>query len=111
MDHPQSNDIDSTTDTLNKDLNNVPQTTYDSIDETPTINSANPDFTPVTTTTATSHSWETNNPVVDSITNKGKTELKKGQQQVEDIVTKTKRILKQHCKLVAENFSNTLRNP
>jgi hypothetical protein len=89
----QIHEIDSTTDHVNKNLFDA--STPDS-NETPTVNATNPDYN-APSTTAT-HSWETNNPVVDSL-NKGKTELKKGQQQVEDIITKTKRLVKQQCKL------------
>jgi Flp pilus assembly protein TadB len=85
----QIHEIDSTTDHVNKNLFDA--STPDS-NETPTVNATNPDYN-APSTTAT-HSWETNNPVVDSL-NKGKTELKKGQQQVEDIITKTKRLVKQ----------------
>jgi len=90
MDSPQSNDIDSTTDNWIKSSYKEP---HDDSDETPTINSTNPNYHP---TTSATHSWETNNPVVDSIANKGKTELKKGQQHAENIITKTKKVLKQH---------------
>ncbi|CAF0816296.1 unnamed protein product [Adineta steineri] len=89
----QSHEIDSTTEQLHK-------TTYDDVipprydtNETPTINSTNPDYNPPSTPTV--HHMETNNPVVDSL-NKGKTEFKRAQQQTEDIITKTKRIVKQH---------------
>lgn len=104
MDLSQSDDIDSTTDNLNKISTDEPRTTYDIINEIPAINSTNPNYTPVSSTVHTSQNWETNNPVVDSIATKGQTELKKGQQQVEDIVTKTKRILKQHCKFNRQTF-------
>jgi ElaB/YqjD/DUF883 family membrane-anchored ribosome-binding protein len=90
MDSPQSNDIDSTTDNWIKSSYKEP---HDDSDETPTINSTNPDYHPISSTT---NNWETNNPVVDSIANKGKTELKKGQQNAENIITKTKKVLKQH---------------
>ncbi|CAF1124036.1 unnamed protein product [Adineta ricciae] len=62
-------------------------------DETPAINSTNPDFIPPPITP--SHQTDITNPVVDTL-NKGKTELKRGQQQAEDIITKTKKIIKQH---------------
>jgi hypothetical protein len=93
MDPPQSNDIDSTTDNWIKSSYKEP---HDDSDEIPTINSTNPDYHPISSTTPATHSWETNNPVVDSIANKGKTELKKGQQHAENIITKTKKVLKQH---------------
>lgn len=51
---------------------------------------------PPPTTTTTAQNWETSNPVVDSVENQAKAELKKGQQQVEDIFTKIKRVLKQN---------------
>jgi hypothetical protein len=92
MDLPQSNEIDSTTDNWNKDIQSQPLIRTDDSDETPTINSTNPNYHPVPPTGG----WETSNPVVDSLAQKGKTELKKGQQQAEDIVTKTKKVIKQH---------------
>jgi len=92
MDLPQSNDIDSTTDIWDKNSFNEPRVAHDDQSETSTIN---PNYHPISPSTATSHSWETSHPVVDSLA-KGKTELKKGQQQAEDIITKTKRFLKQN---------------
>jgi polyhydroxyalkanoate synthesis regulator phasin len=99
MDH-QSHDIDSTTNNWNNKPSNDPTsmyhehtTRYDS-NETPTINSTNPNYTPSSTTN--NYSREINNPVIDSVVNKGHTELKKGQQQAEDIITKTKKVVKQH---------------
>lgn len=98
----QSSDVDSTTDRFSKNLldDPIPPLHHDSIppshhdpNETSTINSTNPNYNPPST--PTSHSWEANNPVVDSI-NKGKTELRQGQQQAEDIITKSKKIFKQH---------------
>ncbi len=106
MDSPQSNDIDSTTDNWIKSSYKEP---HDDSDETPTINSTNPNYHPTSSTTPATHSWETNNPVVDSIANKGKTELKKGQQNAENIITKTKKVLKQHCKLNVSTFLNASR--
>jgi hypothetical protein len=92
MDPSQSNYIDSTEDILKPNATaHEPSVRSNDSDETPTINSTNPDYHP----TSTTNNWETNNPVVDSIANKGKTELKKGQQQAEDIITKTKRVIKQ----------------
>jgi len=92
----QIHEIDSTTDHVNKNSFDEPTPIHNDSNETPTVNATNPDYNPPSTTAT--HSWETNNPVVDSL-NKGKTELKKGQQQVEDIITKTKRLVKQQCKL------------
>jgi hypothetical protein len=109
----QSNDIDSTTESWNKsNYNDTTRNRHDG-DETPTVNSTNPNYSPISTTTTT-HNWESNNPVVDSIANKGKAELKKGQQQAEDIITKTKRVVKQHCKFnvldpFLSNFSSSHR--
>src|SRR4051794_40674612 len=105
MDLPQSNDIDSTTDIWNRNTFNEPQVAHDDSDETPTINSTNPSFHPISPTTTTSHSWETSHPVVDSLA-KGKTELKKDQQHPENIIIKGKRCLKQHCKLNVLEFLN-----
>jgi hypothetical protein len=92
MDPSQSDVIDSTEDSWKPTaVAHEPSVRSNDSDETPTINSTNPDYHP----TSTTNNWETNNPVVDSIANKGKTELKKGQQQAEDIITKTKRVIKQ----------------
>jgi len=88
----QIHEIDSTTDHVNKNSFDESTPIHNDSNETPTVNATNPDYNPPSTTAT--HSWETNNPVVDSL-NKGKTELKKGQQQVEDIITKTKRLVKQ----------------
>jgi len=107
MDLPQNNDIDSTTDNWNKNTFNEPPTTYEHINETPSINATNPNYHPISSTTPTTHSWETHNPVVD----KAKTELKKGQQQAEDIITKTKRAIKQHCKLNRSKLPNVFKCP
>jgi len=90
----QSDDIDSTTD-FNKYSVNEPQIISTNPNETPTINSTNPNYQSVSSTTS-NNSWETSNPVVDSLANQGKAELKKGQQQAEDIITKSKKVLKQH---------------
>jgi len=73
---------------LNKNSYNEPRVIHDDQNETSTTNSSYH-------TTATSHSWETSHPVVDSLA-KGKTELKKGQHQGEDIITKTKRVIQEH---------------
>jgi hypothetical protein len=83
----QSNDADSTTNTgdhWNSNSYNDSVTTRRDLNETPTVNSTNPNYNPITS-----------NPTVDSLVNKGKTELKKGQHQAEDIVTKTKKVVQQ----------------
>jgi ABC-type multidrug transport system fused ATPase/permease subunit len=69
-------------------------TRYDQ-NEAPTVNSTNPNYHP-TTPTNNNNSWEKNNPVIESTVDK----TKKTQQQAEDIVTKTK-------KLVAQNWEHT----
>ena len=92
----QSNDADSTTgmgDQWNSNSYNDSVTTRRDINETPTVNSTNPNYNPTTS-----------NPAVDSLVNKGKTELKKGQQQAEDIVTKTKKVVQQQCKFTVIIF-------
>jgi hypothetical protein len=104
MAYNQSDDIDSTTD-LNKYSVNEPEIISTNPNEIPTINSTNPNYQSVSSTTS-NNSWETSNPVVDSLANQGKAELKKGQQQAEDIITKSKKVLKQHCKLNASKFVN-----
>lgn len=102
MDLPQTDEIDSTTDTnWNRTTVHEPLMTFDDDnDNIPAINSTNPNFHPITPppTTTTTYIRETHNPVVDSLGEKAKTELKKGQHQTEDIITRTKRILKEHCK-------------
>ena len=92
----QSNDVDSTTvtgDHWNSNSYNESVTTRHDPNETPTVNSTNPNYN-----SSNSNNRETSNPVVDSLANKGKTELKKGQQQAEDIVTKTKKVVQQQCR-------------
>lgn len=81
----QSQFIDSTTMSLDPlSLHSHPTARFDP-NETPTVNSTNPNYQPG----SFDHSM---------VTEKTTHELKKGQQHVEDIITKSKRILKQHCK-------------
>jgi ElaB/YqjD/DUF883 family membrane-anchored ribosome-binding protein len=89
---PQSYTIDSTTDGWNKKSFNDHSTRYDP-NETPTVNSTNPNYQP--TSTSNNHSWEKNNSVIETAADKAKGELKKGQQHAEDIITKSKRLLNQ----------------
>ena len=97
MDLPQNDETDSTTETnWNRNNVNEPLMRFEDDDDMPAINAANPNFHPVTpprTTTTITH-----NPVVDSLGEKAKSEIKKGQHQAEDIITRTKRICKEHCK-------------
>jgi len=86
---PQSYDIDSTTTGWNKSPLNDHSTRYDP-NETPTVNSTNPNYNPTSAL---------NNSVTEAAAHKATGELKKGQQHVEDIVTKSKRLIKQQCKL------------
>lgn len=115
MDYSQSDDIDSNTQNWQTAPIDEPLISLNQVDETPIINTTNADFHPTSippttpTTTAKTQNWETSNPVVDSVTNKTKEEFKKGQQQVEDIATKTKRILKQNCKFELSNSVDTSR--
>jgi len=83
----QSHDIDSTTGGWNKIPTNDHLTRHDP-NETPTVNSTNPHYHPTSTTT-NHHS------VLDTTVDKAKTDLKKGQQHAEDIITKSKRLLQQ----------------
>jgi hypothetical protein len=99
---PQSYDVDSTTDDWNKNSAHEPLIDLADGDEMPAINASNPSYHPIPSTTTS----QTNHPVVDSLANQAKTELKKGQQQAEDIITKTKRVLKQHCKSNVLEYSN-----
>jgi hypothetical protein len=103
---PQSNDIDSTTDWNKNSYNESQITSNDPSDEIPIITSTNSNYNSVSSTTP-----NTSNPVVDSVINQGKTELKKGQQQTEDIITKSKKVLKQHCKLNVSKFLNIFQCP
>jgi len=98
MNLPQNSNVESTTYNWNKNVDEEPLIDLVDRDETPTINATNPDYQPVSspTTTTTTHIRETNNPVVDSLANQAKTEVRKGQQQAEDIITKTKKIFKQN---------------
>ena len=85
----QSYDIDSTTGgwTKTSHIDHSPRT-YDS-SETPTVNSTNPNYHPSSTV---------NGSMNESVASKATTELKKGQQHAEDIITKSKRLLLQQCK-------------
>ncbi|CAF1253075.1 unnamed protein product [Adineta ricciae] len=82
----QSYDIDSTTGGWTKasHIDHSPRT-YDA-SETPTVNSTNPNYHPSSTV---------NGSMNESVANKATTELKKGQQHAEDIITKSKRFLLQ----------------
>lgn len=103
MDLSESNDFDASAYTWSSKPDEEQLISLESTDEPLATTTADLDFTPVVpppaaTTTTTTQNWETSNPVVDSVVNQTKTELKKGQQQVEDIFTKTKRIVKENCK-------------
>lgn len=76
----QNSTIDSTT------TDHWTKTSYNDPNETPTVNSTNPNYNP----SAYQH-----NSLNDSTIDKTKTDLKKGQQYAEDIITKSKRLLKQ----------------
>jgi len=80
----QSYDVDSTTGEWNKSS---------LIDETPTVNSTNPNYHPTSTTN--NHSWEKNTSAFETAADKVNGELKKGRQNAEDIITKSKRLVKQ----------------
>jgi ABC-type multidrug transport system fused ATPase/permease subunit len=82
---PQSYDIDSTTTGWNKSPLNDHSARYDP-NETPTVNSTNPNYNPTSAL---------NNSVTEAAAHKATGELKKGQHHVEDIVTKSKRLIKQ----------------
>ena len=92
----QNHSIDSTTDGWNKKSLPDHSTRYDP-NETPTVNSTNPNYQP-TSTTNNNHSWEKNHSGIETAVDKAKGELKKGQQHAEDIITKSKRLLNQQCK-------------
>jgi len=88
----QSYNIDSTTNEYNKSSFNDHSTRYDP-NETPTVNSTNPNYHPTSPTN--NHSWEKPNSVIETAADKAKGELKKGQQHAEDIITKSKRLIQQ----------------
>jgi len=90
---PQSYDIDSTTGEWNKISSTDHSTRYDP-NETPTVNSTNPNYHPVSPTSTTNNHHSIHETAVDKV----KTDLKKGQHHAEDIITKSKRLLKQQCK-------------
>lgn len=76
----QNSTIDSTT------TDHWTKASYNDPNETPTVNSTNPNYNP---------SAYQNNSLNESTIDKTKTDLKKGQQSAEDIITKSKRLLKQ----------------
>ena len=86
---------DSTTDTWNKSSLNDQSSRFDP-NETPTVNSTNPNYQPGTN--LNNNNWEKSNSTLETAADKAKGELKKGQQHAEDIITKSKRLLKQQCK-------------
>jgi hypothetical protein len=91
----QNYKIDSTTtDEWNKNSFNDHTSRYDQ-NETPTVNSTNPNYNPTSTN---NHNWDKTNSVIETAADKAKGELKKGQQNAEDIITKSKRLIKQQCK-------------
>lgn len=99
---PQIQTIDSTTTEWNKpetiEIRHDHHSRFDP-NEMPTVNSTNPNYHPVSLNSSTiNHSTETT-------TEKSKIELKKNQQQVEDIITKSKRIFKEQC---SQTFHNLL---
>lgn len=79
----QNSTIDSTT------ADNWTKTSFNDPNETPTVNSTNPNYNP---------SAYLHTSLNESSIDKTKTDLKKGQQHAEDIITKSKRLLKQQCK-------------
>jgi hypothetical protein len=91
----QNYNIDSTTDGWNKNSSNDHSSRYDP-NETPTVNSTNPNYNPASTN---NYNWDKSNSVIETAADKAKGELKKGQQNVEDIITKSKRLIKYQCKL------------
>jgi len=88
----QSYNIDSTTDNWHKTSLIDHSTRFDP-NETPTVNSTNPNYQPLSSTN--NHTWEKNNSTIETAVDKTKGELKKGQQHAEDIITKSKRLLSQ----------------
>lgn len=83
----QSEFIDSTTTSLDPFSLHAHPARYDP-NETPTVNSTNPNYNPPSSVSQ----------AFDEASEKAKTEFKKGHQQVEDIITKSKRVIKQQCK-------------
>jgi hypothetical protein len=97
---PQIETIDSTTYEWNKtnDLSssNVNSSTRYDPNEMPTVNSTNPNYH--SNSMNNSHMREKSNATHETTNDKGKVELKRGQQNVEDILTKSKRLVKEQCK-------------
>jgi hypothetical protein len=110
----QSHDIDSTTTNNNNEWHKTASSFAEQAarfdpNELPTVNSTNPNYQPLSNNS--SHYWDKTQSTAESVADKTKSELKKGQQQVEDIITKSKRILKQQCKFNdSSSVSNALAN-
>lgn len=97
---PQNQTIDSTTSEFRSDHH----LRFDP-NEMPTVNSTNPNYHP--SSMNTSHVSETTSI---ASTEKLKTEFKKGPQQVEDIITKLKRVSKEQCMLILIFRTKSSRN-
>lgn len=97
MDHQNYNVDSTTTEWIKKSAmdssSNVDYSTRMDPNEIPTVNSTNPNYHP--SSTNNTHQWEKNSSIHEANIDKVKGDLKKGQQQVEDIITKSKRILGQ----------------
>jgi hypothetical protein len=101
---PQTYNIHSTADEWTKDIpssNHDHSNRYDP-NETPTVNSTNPNYHP--SSTSNTNTWDKNNSTIETAADKAKGELKKGQQHAEDIITKSKRLIAQQCKLNEDKF-------
>jgi hypothetical protein len=96
----QSYDIDSTTMGWEKAPLKDHSTRFDP-NETPTVNSTNPNYHPTSTL---------NNSAVETAANKANGELKKGQQHAEDIITKSKRLVKHQCKFNQDKLKHNNRH-
>lgn len=101
---PQMQTIDSTTNDWNKVEPNEYVPDYSNRfdhNELPTVNSTNPNYHP--TSLNNSHISERTNGSMETAAEKMKGELKKGHANVEDIITKSKRIFKQHWNQTLQN--------
>jgi len=99
----QHTDVDSTTPTSGTydfSSNEYRGVTRNDQKEAPTVNSTNPNYH-----STNNNSWEKINPVIESTIEKGKGEFKKTQHQAEDIVTKTKKLVKQNWEQTCQAVS------
>lgn len=98
----QSYDVDSTTGGWTKSAGLDHSARFDP-NEMPTVNSTNPHYNPAP--------LSSNGSLNESAVHKAATELKKGQQHAEDIITKSKRVLQNQCKCKRADCAPQLTHP